>query len=220
MVKKITGTELIVFDLDGTLVDSRADIAWSANETLKACGHPPKAPDEIVDAIGWGVTMLLEQLMPGEDAGGIMRARRRFLEIYGGHLVVETAVYPGVMETIGHFREADKKMAVVTNKPEGLARRVMEELGMDGFFGMVLGGDSLPERKPDPGPLLRVMSEMGAGPAATVMVGDSPIDCETGNKAGVRTIGATYGFRGREELAGAGCCVLIDSFGELKGLLG
>ncbi|MDP2689788.1 MAG: HAD-IA family hydrolase, partial [Deltaproteobacteria bacterium] len=202
-----------------TLIDSSLDIAWSANETLKAFGYPPKDFDAIVESIGWGVKTLLEKLMPGESPDVISRARERFLEFYGGHLTVDTAVYPGVRETVEHLSALGKKMAVVTNKPEGLARRVLRDLALDGYFLMVLGGDSMPERKPDPAPLLRVVRELGADASRTVMVGDSPIDCETGQKAGVRTIAVSYGFRSREELEQAGCFGIIGSFSELKEMI-
>lgn len=211
--------ELIIFDLDGTLIDSSRDIAWSANETLKAMGRARMEPRDIIAAIGWGVTMLLEQLMPGEGPETIGMARKKFLDLYGTHLTVDTTIYPGVMETLGHFAGLGKKMAVVTNKPEALARRALDELGFDGYFAMVVGGDTLEERKPAPAPLLNVMKGLRAAPSATVMVGDSPVDCEAGIRAGVRTIAVTYGFRPVSELQGAGFTAMVGSFTELRGLI-
>lgn len=211
--------ELIIFDLDGTLIDSSRDIAWSANETLKAMGRAQMEPRKIIAAIGWGVTMLLEQLMPGEGPETIGRAREKFLGFYGAHLTVDTTVYPGVIETVGHFAGLGKKMAVVTNKPEALAIRALEKLGFDEYFVMVVGGDTLEERKPSPAPLLKVMEELGKAPSRTVMVGDSPVDSEAGIKAGVRTIAVTYGFRPVSELQGAGFTAMVGSFPELKELI-
>lgn len=219
MDNKKMDAELIVFDLDGTLIDSSRDIAWSANETLRAMGYPEKDPDTIVDAIGWGVKTLLERLMPGEGPEGVRRARVKFLELYGGHLTVDTAPYPGVMDTVGHFKGLGKKMAVVTNKPEGLARRVIDELGLGAYFLMLIGGDTLPVRKPDPEPLLRVVRELCSDAASTVMVGDSPIDCETGHNAGIRTIAVSYGFRSSRELEDAGCHAMVGSFPELREII-
>jgi len=210
---------LILFDLDGTLIDSSRDIAWSANETLKAMGYAEMETPSIVAAIGWGVRMLLEQLMPEEGPEAIAKARERFLDFYGGHLTVDTTVYPGVMETVAHFAGLGKKMAVVTNKPEGLARRALDELGLSGFFAMVVGGDTLAERKPAPGPLLMAMEALGHAPSGTVMVGDSPVDCEAGHKAGVSTIAVSYGFRPVAELQGAGCTAMVESFAELKEII-
>jgi len=210
---------LIIFDLDGTLIDSSRDIAWSANETLAAMGHARMETPAIVSAIGWGVKMLLERLMPEEGPDAIALARERFLGFYGGHLTVDTTVYPGVMDTMAHFAALGKKMAVVTNKPEGLARRALDELGLSGFFSMVVGGDTLAERKPDPGPLLMVMEGLAHAPSSTVMVGDSPVDCEAGIKAGVSTVAVSYGFRPVSELQGAGFTAMVDSFAELKELI-
>ena len=210
---------LIIFDLDGTLIDSSRDIAWAANETLKAMGYAPMETPEIVAAIGWGVTMLLEQLMPDSGPHAIAKARESFLDFYGGHLTVETTVYPGVMETVSHFAGLGKKMAVVTNKPEGLARRALDELGLGGFFSMVVGGDTLGARKPDPAPLLKVMEGLAHAPSATVMVGDSPVDCEAGRKAGVSTIAVSYGFRPVTELQGAGCTAMVESFAGLREII-
>ncbi len=216
MERKKIEAGLIVFDLDGTLIDSSRDIAFSANETLKSLGLPEKPVKEVVEAIGWGVMMLLEQLMPGRNPQELASARERFLGFYGAHLTDQTVLYPGVPDTLAYFRGIGKKMSVVTNKPEGLAVRVIEELGLAPFFDSVVGGDTLPVKKPDPGTLLTVIAEAGGVPSSTVMVGDSPIDCETGNKAGVKTIGVTYGFRGRRELEVAGCALLIERFPELK----
>ncbi|HEY4708059.1 MAG TPA: HAD-IA family hydrolase [Thermodesulfobacteriota bacterium] len=208
--------ELIIFDLDGTLIDSSKDIAWCANRTLVSMGYPERKAQEIVGNIGWGVKPLLEKLLPGEDEAKIAEARLKFLEVYGSHLVVDTHLYPGVEETIGHFMASGKKMAVVTNKPFALADRILEIMKLRGFFKAVLGGDSLPNKKPHPEPIEKVIRDLGALPQRTVVVGDSPVDCEAGKGAGAFTIGASYGFRGRGELEAAGCDVIIDDFPSLK----
>jgi len=210
---------LLIFDLDGTLIDSSRDIAWSANETLEAMGHGRMESARIISAIGWGVKMLLEQLMPGEGPERIALAREKFLDIYGAHLTVDTVVYPGVVETLDHFASTGKRMAVVSNKPEALSRRALDELGLGGYFAMVVGGDTLPERKPDPAPLRKVMEGLGCGPSATVMVGDSPVDCEAARSAGVPAIAVSYGFRPVYELEAAGFDAVVDTFPALKGII-
>lgn len=209
----------LLFDLDGTLVDSSLDIAHAANLTLSGLGYGTRPLEYIKERIGWGVKMLLVQLLPDEPPEKIEEARARFLEHYGGALTVHTAPYPGVMETMTRFRDLGKVMAVVTNKPEGLSVRLLEELGLDGFFRMVVGGDSVEQKKPHPEPILKVMEGLGADPARTVFVGDSPVDCESGRAAGVRTVGVSYGFRGVEELTGAGCDVIIDRFSDLENIV-
>lgn len=217
-LKKIDA-ELVIFDLDGTLIDSSEDIAWAANMTLKDMGYGELSIEEIKEGVGWGVKPLLEKLMPRESPESIDRARHKFLEFYGGHLTVKTYIYPGVTETIDYLARLPLKMAVVTNKPVKLADEILDELGLKRYFLMVLGGDSLANKKPHPEPVLKVMDELGGAPGKTVLIGDSPIDCETGKGAGIHTIGVTYGFRGREELEGAGCDIIIDDFRELKEIL-
>lgn len=212
-------TDLLIFDLDGTLIDSSEDIAWSANRTLVAMGLHEMDESEIIGHIGWGVKPLLEKLMPGESEERIMEAREKFLELYGGHLVVRTSIYPGVLDTLAFFERAGKKMAVVTNKPAGLADRILELIDMKRYFLMVLGGDSLMNKKPHPEPVEKVIRELGAVPSRTVVIGDSPVDCEAGKAAGAYTVGAAYGFRGRGELKEAGCDRIVEAFEELKDVL-
>lgn len=215
VIKKIAA-DLVIFDLDGTLIDSSEDIAWATNRTLNAFGHDVMDMGEIKENIGWGVKSLLEKLMPEETPERIMEARDKFLDFYGGHLVVKTYVYPGVGDTLAHFKSRDKLMAVVTNKPAGLAERILKELGLSGYFMSVIGGDSFSNRKPHPEPVEKVLGFSGMKPEKAVIVGDSPIDCETGKRAGTSTIGVTYGFRGKQELEEACCDMIIDSFSELK----
>jgi phosphoglycolate phosphatase len=211
--------DLIIFDLDGTLIDSSQDIAWCANRTLEAMGYGAKNPSEIVGHIGWGVKPLLEKLMPDETPEKITEARLKFLEIYGEHLVVETTLYPGVVEVLERFSSQGKKLAVVTNKPEGLAAGILEVLKLNGYFRLLLGGDSLPNRKPHPEPIEKAIKELGSAPDRTIVVGDSPVDCEAAKGAGAYAIGAAYGFRGRGELVAAGCDIIIDDFASLKSVI-
>ncbi|MBI5491581.1 MAG: HAD-IA family hydrolase [Deltaproteobacteria bacterium] len=205
---------LIIFDLDGTLVDSSRDIAWSANMTLKSMGYDERGLEAIKEHVGWGVRSLLEKLMPREGAERIEEARLKFLEFYSSHLTVDTHIYPGVKETLSFFNSKGKKMAVVTNKPEGLSGRVLAELNLSGYFQMLVGGDSYPNKKPHPEPVEKVLSALGSGPA--IIVGDSPTDCEAGKGAGIRAIGVSYGFRPKEELERAGFDLIVGRFTELK----
>lgn len=218
-MKKRLVPELVIFDFDGTLIDSSADIAWVANATLKKLGYPEMTPVEIKAAIGWGVKSLLERLLPAEPPERIEEARRVFMDFYEGHLTVETRPYPGVERELRRLRGLGKSLAIVTNKPIAFTEKTLVGLSMEGGFDVVLGGDSLPKKKPDPAPILHVMDSLGVSAEKTVFVGDSAVDCEAGRAAGVVTVGAVYGFRGRAELADAGCDFLIDSFGELEGII-
>lgn len=211
--------DLIIFDLDGTLIDSSQDIAWCANKTLASLGYAERDPAEIVGHIGWGVKPLLEKLMPGQAAERIAEARLKFLEFYGGHLVVETTLYPGVAEILEHLKSGGKQMAIVTNKPEGLASSILEVLGLKDYFRLVLGGDSLPNRKPHPEPIEKAIKELSAAPSRTIVVGDSPVDCEAAKGAGAYAIGAAYGFRGKDELEAAGCDIIVDDVPALKSII-
>ncbi len=215
-MKNTLKAELIIFDLDGTLIDSTGDIAWAVNRTLEGLGREVVDTETVKSSVGWGVRSLLENLMPGEDPQMIDGARGVFLEYYGGHLDVETHLYAGVFETLEHFKARGKLMALVTNKPVSLTGKVLEAFAVSGFFAMVLGGDSLPRKKPHPEPLLKVVEDLQAPVGRTVFVGDSAIDCETGRRAGIITIGAAYGFRGRGELVEAGCDMIIEKLDELK----
>src|SRR3989337_2465271 len=156
---------------------------------------PGKRTSSLWGTRRWGVKALLERLMPDEGAERISEARERFLEYYWDHLNVKTFLYPGVLETLRHFKQLNKKMAVVTNKPIKFTERLLEELALKGFFMMALGGDSLPNRKPHPEPIEKVIATLGILRERTVFVGDSPIDCETGKRAGIAPIGARTGSR-------------------------
>jgi len=222
--------ELVIFDLDGTLIDSSDDIAWAANKTLSELGMPEMSHTEIKARIGWGVRFLLERLLPSgtkQDEEGVTedyedlleRARGVFLRHYGKNLTKKTRPYQGGVETLDYLMRLNKKMAVVTNKPIDFTLQILEELRLADYFEVVLGGDSLPNRKPHPEPLYEVMERLGKVPSVSLMVGDSSIDCEAARAAGVGVIGAAYGFRGREGLEGQGCAMVIDSISELKGII-
>ncbi len=212
--------DYLLFDLDGTLVDSSGDIAVAANRTLAHFGYDELTYEHIKNCIGWGVVMLLEQIMPGAGEERIEEARRKFLEFYSAHLTVLSTPYPGVVETIDRFHNSGKRMAVVSNKPEALSVRVIDELGLSGRFEFILGGDSVANKKPHPEPIEKALSLLGGSPESSVMVGDSPVDCESARSAGAASVGVTYGFRGAAELKEACFDRLVDDFPSLTGVIG
>ena len=212
-----TQRDLIIFDLDGTLIDSSTDIAWCANEVLEYLGYERRGVEEIKKDIGWGVKPLLERLVPNEPEERISDARLKFLEIYDSHLVVDSFLYPGVIQTLEHFKGVGKKLAVVTNKPIGLSEKILKIFELDGFFMSVVGGDSFQRRKPHPEPINAVVQSAQVAPERAVMIGDSPVDCEAGKAAGLYTVGVTYGFRDRSELSL--CDVLIDDMTSLMDVI-
>jgi len=210
---------LLLFDLDGTLVDSSEDITSAVNRALRRLALPELPPGRIAGFVGSGVQKLVARTLQavqesGADPALVRSLTEAYLDEYGRHLLDRTRLYEGVAETLEALAWAD--MAVVTNKPERFSREILEGLGAARHFSHILGGDSLDARKPDPAPLLEVMKRCRAGAAETVMVGDSAVDVKAGKAASVLTCGIAAGLRGRQELEEAGCDIVIDSFRQLS----
>ncbi|MBI5327247.1 MAG: HAD-IA family hydrolase [Deltaproteobacteria bacterium] len=206
-------TELIIFDLDGTLIDSSEDIAWAVNMTLMEMGFKGLSYQAIKERIGWGVKMLLEKVLPEEKLHLLEEARIIFMGYYSNHLLVKTGLYPGVKNVLEHFK--NKKLAVATNKPFNLTERILGELNISYYFKKVVGGDDVQNKKPAPEALDVILKEVNVPPHKAVFIGDSKIDVEAGKTAGIVTIGAAYGFRGRKELEDAGADMVIEDIKEL-----
>ncbi len=209
------GKELVIFDLDGTLIDSRDDIARAVNTTFVEMGYGEVDRDTIRDNIGWGVRALLERLLPCEDEATLERARGLFLEHYSENLVVDTHLYEGVVPTLRGLKERGKTLALVTNKPLGLSERIMDGFAIREYFTVILGGDSVRNKKPHPEPIIRVMRQTGFGPASTIYVGDTGADMDASRGAGVDFIAVAYGFADIEELLRRGCKQVVQRIDEL-----
>jgi phosphoglycolate phosphatase len=185
---------LIVFDLDGTLVDSRLDLAESTNEMLGTYGAPALPVDAVAAMVGEGAKVLVSRAL---EAAGLEAdepdALTRFREIYDRRLLVHTRPYEGIVQVVSSLAN-EHTLAVLTNKPEAPSRRLLEAFGIARHFRRLIGGDSGPARKPDPAGLHALMGEFRASPAETWLVGDSMIDVETARRAGVRMCVALYGF--------------------------
>ncbi|MBI4549579.1 MAG: HAD-IA family hydrolase [Candidatus Omnitrophica bacterium] len=205
-----------VFDLDGTLVNSRADITQSVNHALEGVGLPPLSEDEIGAHVGRGVTNLVRSVLGESHQDLFKKALARFKKHYSEHLLDHTALYPGVADTLE--RLSGLKKAVLTNKPTEYSVRILRGLRVERYFDSVLGGDALPVKKPAPDALLLLAARFGLRPEEILMVGDSAIDVEAGKNAGVRTCAVTYGFGTRAELEAAGADCLVGHFGELARL--
>ncbi|MBZ0157490.1 MAG: HAD-IA family hydrolase [Alphaproteobacteria bacterium] len=208
---------LIIFDLDGTLIDSSPDIADAINYAIDPYGLPPISVEETIGLVGEGVSRLMEKLIERE---GIPADKDllvgRFLEYYSAHLVDKTMVYPGVRETLEQL--AVYKKAVISNKRESLSGAILQKLGLAPYLDIVVGSDTTRERKPSPVPVLYVLSHLGVSPEEAVMVGDSNYDIEAGRAAGVRTVAVTYGYRPVSFLKGAD--FIIDSLSALPDIAG
>lgn len=208
--------DLVIFDLDGTLVDSRIDIANALNHTLKRLGLEPVGLKEVERRIGSGVRGLLKKSL-GDRPDLVEKAYPIFLDFYSSHLLDNTRPYPGIEEVLRGLK--DKRKAIVTNKLLRLTEGVLKGLGLMGYFDVVLGGDSLPERKPSPLPIQKAMEETKVHVDRTIMVGDSPLDIEAGKRAGVATCGAAYGYNGEGELRKAGADYIVRDVEGLMDLL-
>jgi phosphoglycolate phosphatase len=184
---------LLVFDLDGTLVDSKEDLANSVNHALAEFGYPALPHQRIYSYVGDGATMLIRRAV-GENGNGVLPAViEAFLADYRRRLLDTTLPYPGVAESLGEW-SGRFEMAVLTNKPIDMTRAILSGLSLDGHFVDVLGGDSLDSKKPNPEGLLHIMKMRKAHPGETLMVGDSRNDVLAGRGAGVRSCGVTYGL--------------------------
>ncbi|MDH3231209.1 MAG: phosphoglycolate phosphatase [Alphaproteobacteria bacterium] len=206
----------LVFDLDGTLIDSAPDLHACLNRLLGADGRRRLDLAEVVAMVGDGVPALVRRAYraTGGIPGDIEDRIAHYRAIYGDSLTDRTVAYPGVAETLARLFDAGYRMAVCTNKPHAPTMAILDALGLAGFFKSVAGGDSLPVRKPDPGHLLGLLKMLGSGPERAVMIGDSRNDIQVAINAGVRSIAVSYGYR-REPVEELGANVIIDSFAEI-----
>jgi len=208
---------LLVFDLDGTLVDSKEDLALSINAMRGAMGLAPLSLDLITSYIGNGARVLVRRsLGPHQGEENVERGLEFFLGWYHDHMLDHTTTYPGVREALEKLRVY--KLAVLTNKPVNFSREMLERLGLAPCFSFIYGGNSFERKKPDPMGLKRLMDELKVSAAETLMVGDSDTDVLTGRNAGVRTCGVTYGF-GAHTLRSVPPDLLIDDLRELPEIL-
>lgn len=196
---------LVIFDLDGTVVDSRLDVANSTNEVLESYGAAPLPVDVIGGMVGEGARRLVQR---AREASGLRvpldEALDRFRAVYDRRLLEHTRPYAGIVESV-RAAGALARLAILTNKPEGPTRRLLEAFGLLDSFEWVVGGDSGVPRKPNPAGTLHLMERAGAAAAETLFVGDSMIDVETARRAGVAICVARYGFghlRGELDLRG------------------
>jgi phosphoglycolate phosphatase len=184
---------LIAFDLDGTLVDSRRDLADSANQLITELGGAPLSEAAIGRMVGEGAAVLVDRALRAAGIENRPHALPRFLALYDERLLNHTRAYDGIADAVAAARR-DARVAVLTNKPSHATERVLEGLGLRPLFEDVIGGDTRWPRKPDPASLQDLMRRAGATPATTLLVGDSAIDHETAMRAGARCCLVRYGF--------------------------
>ncbi|HEX2555864.1 MAG TPA: phosphoglycolate phosphatase [Microvirga sp.] len=208
--------EAVLLDLDGTLVDSAEDLRDALNEILGRQGLRPVTPAEVRAMIGDGVLKLVERGLTrtGGDPARAADLVPAFLEAYEPRASRKTVLYPGVLDTLRRLRAAGLRLAVVTNKPEAATRQILDALGLAGLIEVVIGGDTLPRRKPDPAPVAAALRALGIAPEAAAMVGDNHHDVEAGHGAGLRTVLVGYGYA-HGAPATLGADRVIDAFADL-----
>jgi phosphoglycolate phosphatase len=188
---------LVVFDLDGTLVDSARDIAAAVNAALAALepGTAPLPLERVVGFVGDGARVLIERVL--QHRGSSLRPDRvlpLYLEAYRERLLDTTRLYPGVAEALAELQASGRQLAVLTNKPGDLSRTILNGLGVGSRFARIWGAGDVPARKPDPAGFHALLAELGASAEEVWLVGDSPTDVETARAAGARAAGAAWGF--------------------------
>jgi phosphoglycolate phosphatase len=206
--------KLLMFDLDGTLVDTSKDITNALNYALKPYGLKELTVEDTTKMVGEGLTRLVEKILGESNVQLRDAVINGFLDYYSKHLTDYSTIYPGVRETLGRLN--GYKKAVISNKRESLSTRLLEELSLNKYFDLVIGSDTTPERKPSPVPVIYVVSKFGISPQESMMVGDSNYDIEAGKKAGVKTVAVTYGYKEKEYLKDAD--YMIDEFRDLLGI--
>jgi phosphoglycolate phosphatase len=209
----------VIFDLDGTLVDSAPDLTAALNYSLAVLGRPPASEASVRDMVGHGARALLQK---GLAATGELTAELVeqgfpiFIDHYRANLSRLTRPFPGVEAALEQLAALGVTLGICTNKQEALASALIEQLGWAGRFACVIGGDTLPVRKPDPAPLLAAITQAGGGPAA--FIGDSITDTDTGRNAAIPTVAVSFGFSDRP-VAELGANAVIDHYDQLLAAL-
>lgn len=195
--------KLIVFDLDGTLINSLADLTDAVNHARTLFNMLPLAEHDVKECIGEGAKRLVERALPGLSEAEQQFALQSFLEYSSQHTVVKTQLYPDVFATLSTLKEKGYILTVASNKNEPHCKEILRLLNADHYFDAILGEESAAERKPSSAPILHLMEQFSVSASETVMVGDSINDMLSGKRAGVMTIGCAFGYGKQDELSDA-----------------
>jgi phosphoglycolate phosphatase len=213
--------QLVIFDLDGTLIDSRLDLVHSVNAALRHIDRPELADEVIAGYVGDGAPILIQRALGAEatDKALVRKGLEFFLSYYREHKLDHTTVYPGIAQALAAIQRSSngtpRQLAVLTNKPVKPSRAIIEGLGLGQFFSQVYGGNSFATKKPDPQGARQLLQESQVTPERAAIVGDSQVDVRTGRNAGLWTVGVTYGFA-PHTLENESPDVLVDSAQELS----
>ncbi len=219
---KFTNKELIIFDLDGTLIDSVPDLAMAVNHMLESLDRDVFDENTIRYWVGNGAQILVKRALSGsnkidEDLDGTLfsKALSLFLLFYKKHLCVNTKIYSNVLTTLRSLKAEGYRLAIVTNKPIDFVAPILDGLHLNDLFELILGGDSLEKKKPDPLPLQHVCEKLNIPVEKAVMVGDSKNDILAANAAKMQSIGVTYGYNYGEEISYYAPDVVVDNFSDI-----
>lgn len=209
---------LLVLDLDGTLVDTAGDLIAALNRVLTGEGLRPMSRDDAGSLLGAGARAMIERGFrlnhTSLDTATLDRLFADFIPLYEADIAAESRPFPGAVEALDRFAAAGWRLAICTNKLEGLSRRLLDELALTSRFAAICGGDTFPTRKPDAGHLLGTIARAGGDPAHAVMVGDSAADVNAAKNAGVPVVGVTFGYT-EAPVASFGPDAVIDHFDAL-----
>jgi phosphoglycolate phosphatase len=187
---------LVIFDLDGTLVDSKLDLVHSVNAARGLMELPPISDQLVSSYVGNGAPVLMRRALgPEASEADVERGLEFFLKYYRAHMLDNTQLYPGVKNALDRLHQAGAKMAVLTNKPVRFSRSIVEGLGLSQHFFQIYGGNSFEQKKPDPIGIETLLRESGLARERTIMVGDSGVDVQTARNAKVQACGVSYGFQ-------------------------
>lgn len=206
---------LLIFDLDGTLIDSKLDLVHSVNAARRLMNLPAISEELVSSYVGNGAPVLMRRALgPGASEEEVQRALEFFLAYYRDHMLDHTRLYPGVREALDRLHENGTKMAVLTNKPVRFSQAIVHGLGLSGHFFQVYGGNSFEQKKPDPIGIETLLRETGASRDLTIMVGDSAVDVRTARAAKVKACGVSYGFQ-PETFEQSPPDILVDDMNQL-----
>lgn len=224
MTQKIFTPELIMIDVDGTLVDSVPDLSWCLDETLKQIGLPARGEASARNWVGNGVIRIVERGIANDldaphDPEIFEKAMPIFRELYAKNTSVRSVLYPGVREGMDYLQTLGIKIGCITNKDAEFTHPILKDLGLWDDFEIVISGDTLPKKKPDPLPLLHGAKELGTDPKKSLMLGDSTSDVKAARAAEFAIICMSYGYNHGVDINDSNPDAVIDSFVELKEMI-
>lgn len=213
--------KLVLFDLDGTLVDSVPDLAGAVDRMLLSMGKQPAGVERVRQWVGNGAAVLVRRALTGKMEGPVVddaefeSAYRLFIQYYGENTAKNSCLYEGVEDCLQSLKAQSIKMGLVTNKPIQFTRSMLSGFALDTYFDVVIGGDSLPQKKPSPEPLLEAMKSCSSSPQETLMVGDSKSDIGAARAAGCPVVCVPYGYNHGEDIADYNPDLIVGSLAEL-----